>query len=89
MLSADLIGKPEGTEDDMFSCVVYKFDKGKYKVEYTNAGNIEKGVYYKRVDDLPVAIRDKIKQLMWVNPDDQTMNETLGIRIGEHIFWVV
>jgi hypothetical protein len=73
----------------MFSCVVYKINKGKYKVEHTSDGSLEKGVYYKRIDDLPVDIQSKVKQLMWVPPDDQTMNETIGIRIGENIFWIV
>ena len=72
----------------MFKCVVYKLGNNKYKVEHTTEGNIEKGVYYKHIDDLPADIRDKVKQLMWVNPDDQTMNETLGVRIGERIFWI-
>ncbi len=72
----------------MFSCVVYK-QANKYKIEYTNGTGLGHGVYYKRIDDMPSDIRDKVKQLMWVNPNDQTLTESLGIRIGDNIFWVI
>lgn len=73
----------------MFSCVVYKLEKGKYKVENTSDGGIDKGVYYKNIEAIPSDIKNKLKQLMWTSPDDQSITDTLGVRIGDRIFWII
>lgn len=74
----------------MFSCVVYRQDNGRFKVEYTSeTGFNSKVLLCNTVEDLPEEIRLKIKQMLWVDPSDQTMTQTLGIRIGDNIFWIV
>lgn len=90
MLTVRWTGIIEGGDNAMFRCVVYKLDRGKFKVEATDSEcELVKGIYYKSLNALPHEIKDKVKQLMWVRPDDQTITDTLGIRIGENIFWIV
>lgn len=77
-------------EQSMFSRVVYKIADDKYKVEGTDEiGNKSKTTYYKSIDDMPDDIRDKVKQLMWISKDDQSITDDLGVRIGENIFWII
>jgi len=82
-------GLPKGTKYNMFSCVVYKMGSGKYKIESTDENHLGNSKYYKNIDAIPYEVQVKLKQLMWVSPDDQTMTDTLGIRIGDSIFWIV
>lgn len=74
----------------MFSKVVYRINDHKYKVEVTDdIGNIGKPTYYKSVDAMPTDLSVKVKQLMWTSTEDQSITDTLGVRIGENIFWII
>lgn len=58
-------------------------------VETLDGSIIGKSKNYKSIGELPEEIKSPLKQMLWVNPTDQTLTENLGIRIGENIFWIL
>lgn len=58
-------------------------------VENLDGSVIGKSSKYKTISDLPDDIQTPLKQMLWVDPSDQTLTDTLGIRIGENIFWIL
>lgn len=73
----------------MFSCVVYKQNNNRFKVEYTSDTGFNKVLLCNTIEELPEEVKTKVKQMLWIDPSDQSMTQTLGIRIGDNIFWVV
>lgn len=74
----------------MYSKVVYRISDRKFKVESTDSiGNISTPTYYKSLNAMPTDVGDKVKQLMWTSPNDQTNTDDIGVRIGDNIFWII
>lgn len=74
----------------MFRCVVYRnASDNTYSVQEFRENHLDKVYEYQSIEELPNDIKNKVKQLMWVNPDDHTMTGNLGLRVGDNAFWIM
>lgn len=74
----------------MFRCVVYRnASDNTYSVQEFRENHLDRVDEYQSIEELPNDIKNKVKQLMWVNPDDHTMTGNLGLRIGDNTFWIM
>ena len=72
----------------MFNSVAYRGADGSYKLYRYVGSKLDQAVYYESIDDLPDDIQPKVKQMLWVSPDDHSVTATLGVRVGDNTFWL-
>ena len=73
----------------MYRCVATTMDDGTVVMEMiTPTGSMLPKVVYESIDALPQDIGDKIKQLKWIDMNDQGFHENIGTRVGPSIYWI-
>lgn len=74
----------------MFKCVVYRNSTDhSYSVQTFIGSKPVEVVDYSNIEALPDDIKDAVKQMLWVDPDDHTPTTNLGIRVGDNTFWIM
>lgn len=74
----------------MFTCVVYRnATDNSYSVQDFRDNQLDSVIEYSSIEALPDKIKNKVKQLLWVDPNDHSMTDTIGIRVGENAFWLL
>jgi len=74
----------------VFRCVVLIREDGTVVVDSIadDGRMVEQQDEYTSFKEVPQDLQDKIKQLMWTPPNDHTLVEGLGLRIGDKIYWI-
>lgn len=74
----------------MFRCVVYRNSQNdSYSVQEFRDSKLDSVVEYSSIEKLPNNLKETIKQMLWVNPNDHSMTANLGIRVGDNAFWIL
>ena len=77
-----------GAKGSVYNWAVVVRENGKVTVRPIN-GTEHEAITYKNIDNVPKAISDKVKMLMWTPIDGRSEYTELGIRIGTNLYWIM